>query len=93
MYGKGFDEPMPLIVLAFSTIFTSISTVLGISISSLAKMWVWFGVSVIWSATTIVMSYIFVTNGYQATGVAIAVLIGYVVHSLIQYIYLRKKFK
>ena len=92
MYGKGFDEPMPLVILAFSTIFTSISTVLGISISSLAKMWVWFGVSVIWSTVTIVMAFIFITIGYQATGVAIAVLIGYMVHSLIQYIYLRKNY-
>ena len=90
MYGKGFNDSQPLIILAFSTIFTSISTVLGISISSLARMWVWFIVNVMWAVTTIVMSHIFISMGYQATGVAMGVLIGYIVNSIIQYIYLRK---
>lgn len=89
LYGKGFDEPMPLIILAFSTIFTSISTVLGISISSLAKMWTWLGVNLAWAVTTIIATYIFLSMGYQATGVAIAILIGYAVQAIIQYFYLR----
>jgi O-antigen/teichoic acid export membrane protein len=90
LYGKGFNDSLPLIILSFSTIFTSISTVLGISISSLAKMWTWFAMSVIWAAATIVMAYVFISMGYQATGVAMGVLIGYIINSIIQYIYLRK---
>ncbi len=90
LYGNGFDDPLPLVLLSFSTIFTSISTILGLSISSLAKMWVWFGVSVIWSFTTIILAYVFVQLGYQASGLALAVLIGYIVHAVIQYIYLKR---
>ena len=90
LYGKGFDDPIPLVILSFSTVFTSVSTILGLSISSLAKMWVWFGVSVIWSFTTIILAYVFVRMGYQATGLAIAILIGYIVQAAIQYIYLKR---
>ena len=93
LYGKGFSEPMPLIVLSFSTIFTSISNVLGISISSLSKMWTWFGVNFVWAASTIVATYVLVGMGYQAIGVAMAVLIGYIIQSIIQYVYLKKTIK
>ena len=89
LYGKGFNDSQPLIILAFSTIFTSISTVLGISISSLAKMWIWLAVSALWAIITIAFSYMFVYYGLQATGIALAVLIGYLIQSIIQYIYLR----
>ena len=92
LYGKGFDEPMPLIILAFSTIFTSISTVLGVSISSLAKMWLWFGFNLTWAGTTIIAACFFLSMGYQATGVAIAILMGYAVQAIIQYLYLRKNY-
>lgn len=89
LYGKGFDETAPLIILSLSAIFTSISNILGISISSLGKMWVWFSVSVVWAASTVISAYVLVEMGYQASGVAMAVLIGYIIHSIIQYIYLK----
>ena len=89
LYGEGFEDPIPLIILAFSTIFTSVSTVLGISISSLSKMWMWFGMNLNWSIVTVVIAYLFISIGFQAKGIAMAVLIGYIVHALIQYLYLR----
>lgn len=90
LYGKGYENPMPLILLAISTIFTSISTVVGISISSRAKMWVGFCFNFLWGIMVILFSYFFLYNGLGANGIALSILLSYFLHAFFQFIYLLK---
>ena len=89
LYGNGFDQPWPLIILAISTIFTSLSQVIGLSIASKGKMWHGFAFNSIWAALIILFSYIFITLGYGAVGLSLAVLISYIIHTIIQFIYIK----
>lgn len=89
MYGKGYSDPMPLVYLALSTIFTSVSTVVGISIQSRAKMWIGFGFNMFWGVMVISFSYLFLNNGMGASGVALGVMVAYAIHAMLQYIYLK----
>ena len=41
LYGSGFKDSMPLVFLAIACVFNAMSQVLGIAISSLARMWQW----------------------------------------------------
>lgn len=87
-YGKSFDNNLPLIVLAFSTIFTAFASVVGISITSRGKMWIGFVFNFIWSCMFLLFSYIALTLNYGAVGISIALLLSYLIHSIIQCIYL-----
>lgn len=88
-YGEGFRDNWPMIILALSCIFTSISTVLGVSISSLAKMWTWCTFNTLWAIVLISLSWLFVGYGWGAKGVALAVLLSYMEHAIVQYVYLK----
>lgn len=88
-YGKGYTDPMPLVYLVLSTIFTSISTVVGISIQSQSKMWTGFGFNLFWGLMVIGFSYLFLNYGMGASGVALGIMCAYAVHAVLQYVYLR----
>ena len=87
-YGKDYQDVWPLILLAISTIPTAISAVVGLSISSRAKMWVGFLFNLIWGLCVILFNYIFLNNGMGAAGLSLAILCAYTVHTIIQTIYL-----
>lgn len=89
LYGNGFTDTLPIIILAFSTVFTSFSNVVGMAISSRAKMWIGCGFNALWACVLVTLSYLFLNFGLGATGLALAVLISYVIHSVIQFLYLR----
>ena len=92
-YGKGFNNPMPLILLSISCIFTAMSAVLGHSIASLGKMWISCALNLIWASVLLVFAYIFLEMGMSTTGVSLAILLSYVEHMLAQYCYLRISYK
>lgn len=92
-YGAGFSNTTPLIILAFSTVFSSITTVIGVSIQSREKVWQGFLFNFMWACMFIVLSYISVHLELGASGIAMAVLISYIVHALVQYVYLYKIIK
>ena len=81
-YGKGYDNVWPLIILALSTILSSMAVVVGLSISSRAKMWVGFGFNALWGCMMVVLTYL------GATGVALAILCSYAIHTTFQLVYL-----
>ena len=87
-YGTEFSDNRPIIILAFSTIFTSISCVVGLAISSKAKMWIGFFFNAFWACMLIIFSYIFLYNDLGAVGLSLAVLCSYMVHALLQFMYL-----
>lgn len=93
VYGKEYDNEMPLIYLAISTIFSSISSVIGLSIASKGKMWVGCGFNLLWALLIVIFAKTFIAMGMGANGVALAVLCSYIIHSIYQYTYLIFNFK
>jgi polysaccharide biosynthesis protein len=89
IYGKGFTNHWTLIFLAISTIFTSISSVVGLSISSRSKMWTGFSFNILWGILVILFSHLFLQNGLASTGISLAILCSYIIHAILQIIYLR----
>lgn len=88
-YGEEFTDTKPFIIMAVSCIFTSASTILGVSISSKAKMWTWCLTNIIWSSVAIGSSYIFIQMGMGALGAALGILVSFFTQAIIQYLYMR----
>lgn len=89
LWGKSFDDSKPLIILAISAIFSAFATVVGQSIASQGKMWAGFICNLIWAAIVIIFSRFFIGIGMGATGLALSILIAYILHSIYQYVYLK----
>lgn len=89
LYGDGFTDPIPLILLSFSTIFTAVGNVIGLSISSRAKMWVGFALNSLWGVMVIIFTYLFLSNEMGVRGLSLAILLSYILHACFQYIYVR----
>lgn len=87
-YGKDYLDTWPLILLAISTIPTAVSAVVGLSISSRAKMWTGFLFNMIWGLLVIGFNYVFLNKGMGATGLSLAILCAYSIHTFIQSFYL-----
>lgn len=89
MYGSGFTDYRILIYLAASTIFTALATVVGLSISSRAKMWIGFSFNLLWALMVIGFSYLFVHQGFGSEGIALALLCAYAIHTAFQLMYIK----
>ena len=89
LYGESYTNPYPLIILAASTIFTTINNVVGHSISSRSKMWQGFTFNSIWAIVLITSTYFFVVvKNMGATGLSLSLLIAYSIHCIIESTYL-----
>lgn len=86
-YGVGFENPYPLILLAISTIFTTIALVTTTAMTSQAKIWQNFVFQIIWGIILIVTAYYLLKFGLGATGLALAILIAYFFLATCQTIY------
>lgn len=89
LWGNGFEEPLPLIILSLSAIFSSFATVIGQAIASQGKMWTGFMFNLIWAALVVGLAYYFIARGMGATGLALSILCAYILHGLYQYVYLK----
>lgn len=87
-YGKDFNDTATMVVMAFSTIFTSVSSVIGTAISSKAHMWEWCGFNCLWASVLLGFAWL-LSPMLGALGCALAILLSFVEHSLVQYIYVR----
>lgn len=87
-YGTDYNNVFPLVILAFSTIFSSLSNVAGISIASRSKMWIGFGFNLFWAIFLISLTYIFLNQNMGSVGLALAVFYSYLVLAFFQFIYL-----
>lgn len=88
LWGKGFDDPMPLVILCISAVFSSFATVVGQAIASQGKMWAGFICNLVWAILVLLLSYYFIKSGYGATGLAMSIMIAYLLHGMYQYVYL-----
>lgn len=89
-YGIGFKNPIPLIILAISTIFTTIALVTTTAMTSKARIWQNFGFQIMWGLIMLVSAYYFLNYGLGATGIALSILIAYSILAICQTIYYYK---
>lgn len=89
LWGKGFDDTSPMIILAISATVSAFATVVGQALASQGKMWIGFLCNLMWAILVVVLSYIFILNGMGAIGLALAILIAYFFHGTYQYLILR----
>lgn len=89
-YGNEYNEPLPLIILALSTIPSSVASVIGSSIASRQKMWTGYLFNTLWATMMICFTITFIKYDYGATALAFATLFSYLIHSIIQFIYLKR---
>ncbi|HEY8551147.1 MAG TPA: oligosaccharide flippase family protein [Vicinamibacterales bacterium] len=91
-YGPGFQAGRPtLIVLAFSTIFVGLSYAFGQAIVSAGRMWVLFGLNMLWGSLVVLLSWLFVGRGYGSVGIAWAHVIAFAAHAVWQGLYVRAR--
>ena len=88
LYGQTFTDLMPLTLLAVSTIFSAVSNVIEMSIYSRDKMWTSFGLNLVWAALLIGFSHLFLQQGMGASGLALAVLLAYLLKTIYIGIYM-----
>jgi O-antigen/teichoic acid export membrane protein len=83
-YGNGFKEgSVVLIVLSVTAILISVNSVVGQVIAGLGKMWTGLLVNIIWAFAFLVISHEFIGRGYGAMGLAKAMFIAYMLHTII----------
>ncbi|MEI8355745.1 MAG: polysaccharide biosynthesis C-terminal domain-containing protein, partial [Deltaproteobacteria bacterium] len=86
-YGSGFVEGRNvLIILSFSAILISINSVAGSAIASAGRTWSGFLFNLLWGVALICSAY-FLIPLYGATGLALATLFSYMLHSIWQLLY------
>lgn len=88
-YGNGFEDTTPLILLGFSTVFSSVSNVIEMSVYSKDKIWTSFLLNLIWAIVLILSTYYLLRMGYGASAPALAVFISYVAKTLMIWIYIK----
>ncbi|WP_333621356.1 oligosaccharide flippase family protein [Sphingobacterium multivorum] len=94
-YGRQYDDAlMPMIVMFITTGFVAVNNVVGQAIASQGKMWLGFVFNLIWGLVLIVSAYLFILVLKQgAWGLSIAYLISYIVHTILQFCFIRQYIK
>lgn len=88
LYGKTFTDFTPLVFLAISTIPTALAQILEMTLYSRDKMWTCFGFNIIWGIATVGLSYLFLRNNQGASGIALAILLAYLIKMICMGVYL-----
>lgn len=88
LYGNGFSEFLTLVLLSFSTVFSSVAVVVGLSISSREKMWTGFSFNLLWATMFIGSTTIFLHYKMGARALALGLLVSYFIHAILQYTYM-----
>lgn len=88
-YGESYNDTTTLILLALSTIPSSMSSIIGSSIVSRSKIWIGLSFNLFWSIIMISTTYLFISLGYGASSIAYGTLISYTIHFILQFTYLR----
>ena len=89
LYGSDFNNQLPLILLAVSTVFSSIATVIEMAIYSKDKMWPCLWMNLLWAILMVGCCYLLLQRGYGAAAPAWAVLISYLLKAAYMGVYIR----
>ena len=87
LYGKEYDNNLPMIILMVSTIISAANNVSGVLLSSRGYMWAHFIINIIYSIILLFISYYLIKIGYGATGLAMAFLLSNFIYSILFYFY------
>ena len=87
LYGKEYDNNLPMIILMVSTIISAANNVSGVMLSSRGYMWAHFIINIIYSIILLFISYYLIKIGYGATGLAMAFLLSNFIYSILFYFY------
>ena len=91
IYGESFIQgEKVLIVGAVTACLISINSSLSNVLLSKAKVWLGFRFNLIWSLLMLILSYIFTSIGYGAFGLMLAMLISYIIHTILQLFFITK---
>ena len=92
LYGVKYSNALlPLIIMFISTGLISVNNVIGQAIASQGKMWLGFYVNLLWGTILMALSYILIVKfDLGAFGLAIAYLVSYSVHTVVQFFYISK---
>ena len=89
-YGKDFMHgSIVLIILAISTILSSVNSVIGQAIVGKGYMWSGLLMNFIWAVTILICAYFYSQSNEGAVGFAKAYLFSYILHSIVQIIFFR----
>jgi O-antigen/teichoic acid export membrane protein len=92
MYGEGFrGTQLVLILLAVSAVLVSPSDVIGQAILSRGRMWVGLVFNVLWAAALLSLAHSFISRGYGAVGLAMAIVLAILCHSIWQGIFIARE--
>lgn len=91
LYGKAYiSDYGTLIILAASTIFSSMANVVGLAISSRSKMWTGLMFNSLWAIMVIGFAYLFIDMNMGAKGLALSFTVSYAIHTILQLLYLHR---
>ncbi len=92
-YGNGFVEgKYVLAILSFSTVLIAINSVAGSAIASTGRTWLGFLFNLLWGVAQVSIAAVLIPL-HGATGLALATLISYMLHSLWQISYIRRLYR
>ena len=90
-YGSGFKEGFIVLnVIAVSGVLMCINNIIGMAIVAKGLLWLGFFLNFFWAMFLIVFSYFFITVGYGALGIALATLVSYFLHTILQVFFIKK---
>ena len=97
-YGYSFREGyIILIILSLTAVLISLNTVIGQVIAGIGKMWIGFVINLLWAAVFLYLAFHFFNVRAGAKGLALAMLISYLVHTLVvtltSYYFINRKFR
>lgn len=87
LYGKEYDNSMPMIILMISSIIYSVNSVSCVLLTSRGYMWAHFIINILYSVVLLLTSSIIISYGYGSTGLALAFLISNFFYSILLYVY------
>lgn len=87
LFGKQYIGMSPIIILLMVTAFLNIvNNVVGIALAGTGRMWLGTTFNVVWAVALIIGTMIFVPV-FGGMGMAVAYLISYVLHTMLQFVY------
>ncbi|WP_161994005.1 oligosaccharide flippase family protein [Cyclobacterium xiamenense] len=90
LYGNEYLDSTPLVILALSTVFSSISNIYGQVIAAKSKMWFGFLFNLIWATVLIFAVNFFLQNEYGVLALSLGILISYFIHFVLQFFYFKR---
>ncbi|WP_291065467.1 MULTISPECIES: oligosaccharide flippase family protein [unclassified Empedobacter] len=92
LYGEKYDDALiPFIIMILTTGIIAVNNVIGQALASKSKMWIAFFFNVIWGLMLIFLSYYFIVLlNYKAIGLALAYIISYLIHTVIQFLFYKR---